>query len=106
MRLLVVLIFHLSLVSFARGQTSHRPNFLVIMTDDQSHDTLTEEFMPRTKEMIADQGVTFSRFIMPTALCCPTRASFLTGKYARHTGVHTNHDQLFGPTFVNRLHDA
>ena len=105
-RLLVVVIFHLSLLSLALGQTNRRPNFLVIMTDDQSHDTLTEEFMPSTEEMIADQGVTFSRFIMPTALCCPSRASFLTGKYARHTGVRTNNDQLLGPTFVNRLHDA
>ncbi len=106
MRLLVVTIFHLSLISLALGQTSQKPNFLVIMTDDQSHDTLTEEFMPSTKEMIADQGVTFSRFITPTALCCPSRASFLTGKYAHHTGVRTNNDQLLGPTLVNRLHDA
>src|SRR5207302_480216 len=106
MRLRVVVIFQLSLISAALAQTSQRPNFLVIMTDDQSHDTLTEEFMPSTKEMIADQGVTFSRFIMPTALCCPRRASFLMGKYAHHTGLRTNNDQLLGPTFVNRLHDA
>jgi len=93
--------------SFAAfAQTSQRPNFLVIMTDDQSHDTLTEEFMPNTREMIADQGVICTQFMIPTALCCPSRASFLTGKYAHHTGVHTNYDQLMGPTFVNRLHDA
>lgn len=74
------------------------------MTDDQSHDTVTSQFMPNTKAMIADQGLTCTQFVMPTALCCPSRASFLTGKYARHDGVRGNEDRLIGPTFVDRLH--
>src|ERR1700731_3632105 len=63
------------------------PNFLIIMTDDQSHDTMTDQFMPFTKSMIADQGINLTRGYMSTALCCPSRSSFLTGKYARHDGV-------------------
>ena len=83
-----------------------RPNILLIMTDDQSHDTLTEQFMPFTKRMIADQGITFTNGYMSTALCCPSRASFLTGQYARKHGVHTNEDPLNATTVADRLHAA
>jgi arylsulfatase A-like enzyme len=103
-RLVIALLFT-SVLWHAEAQDS-RPNILVIMTDDQSHDTLTSQFMPNTQAMIADQGLTCTEFMMPTALCCPSRASFLTGKYARHDGVLTNSDQLFGPTVANHLHDS
>ena len=93
-RLVIALLFT-SVLWHAEAQDS-RPNILIIMTDDQSHDTLTSQFMPNTQSMIADQGLTCTEFIMPTALCCPSRASFLTGKYARHDGVLTNSDQLIG----------
>jgi arylsulfatase A-like enzyme len=83
-----------------------RPNILVIMTDDQSHDTLTDQFMPFTKALIADQGITFTRGFMSTPLCAPSRSSFLTGKYARHHGVHNNGDKLLQTTVADRLHDA
>jgi N-acetylglucosamine-6-sulfatase len=83
-----------------------RPNILIIMTDDQSHDTLTDQFMPNTKSMIADQGVNFSRGFMSTALCCPSRSSLLTGEYARHHGVHVNSDQLTKTTCADLLHSS
>jgi hypothetical protein len=67
-----------------------RPNILLIITDDQRYDTM--DFMPRTKARIFDAGVTFSHAYVTTPLCCPSRASILTGLYARHHGVHTNAD--------------
>src|ERR1700730_4012679 len=85
---------------------NQRPNILIIMTDDQSHDTLTDQFMPNTKAMIADQGITFTRGFMSTALCCPSRSSFLTGKYARNDGVRTNSDKLTETTIADRLPKA
>jgi Arylsulfatase A and related enzymes len=106
MKLLITVFLYLGLASPLLAEIDQRPNFLVIMTDDQSHDTLTSEFMPNTTALIADEGLTGTQFIMPTALCCPSRASFLTGKYAHHTGVRTNTDQLVGPTIANRLHEA
>jgi N-acetylglucosamine-6-sulfatase len=80
-----------------------RPNILVIMTDDQSHDTVTSDFMPNTKAMIGDEGLTCTEFFMPTPLCCPSRASFLTGQYAHTNAVRGNADRLNRPTFVERL---
>lgn len=76
------------------------------MTDDQSHDTLTAQFMPNTKHRIADQGVLCRRGYMSTSLCCPSRAAFLTGMYARNNGVERNKDPLNLPTFVDALHSA
>jgi arylsulfatase A-like enzyme len=73
------------------------------MTDDQGHDTLTDQFMPHTKSMIADRGITFTRAYIPTAICCPSRASFLTGKYARNHGVRTNQHKLLETTVADRL---
>ena len=83
-------------VSATRTSTAQTgpPNFLIIMTDDQGHDTMTDQFMPFTKSMIADQGINLTRGYMSTAVCCPSRSSFLTGKYGRHNGVHTNGDEL------------
>ena len=88
------------------GAEQGPPNFLIIMTDDQGHDTLTNQFMPFTKSMIADQGINLTRGYMSTAVCCPSRASFLTGKYARHNGVHTNGDKLTETTVADRLQKA
>lgn len=90
-------------IIFAQQVTPNRPNILIIMTDDQGHDTLTDQFMPFTSSMIADQGIRFSNGFMSTALCCPSRSSFLTGKYARNHGVHLNGDQLNEKTVADRL---
>lgn len=39
------------------GQDDPRPNFLIIISDDQRYDTM--QFMPKTQELVFDQGVTF-----------------------------------------------
>ena len=75
------------------GQTgqadlSGLPDIVVILTDDQRVETLAG--MPHVQALLADQGTTFSRAMVPTSLCCPSRASMLTGSYAHDTGVWTN----------------
>jgi N-acetylglucosamine-6-sulfatase len=80
------------------------PNVLLIITDDQRYDTM--DYMPRTQARIFDQGVTFSSAFATTPLCCPSRASVLTGQYAYHHRVRTNYSRLEQRTFVRVLHDA
>ena len=53
------------------------PNVLIIVTDDQRPDTM--EFMPRTQRLFGKRGVTFERAFATTPLCCPFRASLMTG---------------------------
>lgn len=78
-----------------------RPNFLIMVSDDQRFDTM--DYMPVTKSVVFDQGVTFSHGYITTPLCCPARASILTGEYAHNTGVKTNDDELYKSTFINVL---
>jgi N-acetylglucosamine-6-sulfatase len=76
---------------------SEPPSFVVIQTDDQTLDGLYAAFgepqtraMPNTLDLIAGRGMTFNRYYVPYPLCCPSRVSLLTGRYAHNTGVKGN----------------
>ena len=77
-----------------------RPNVVLILTDDQRWDTLWA--MPTVERLLASHGVTFRNYFVTTSLCCPSRASILTGLYSRHTGVFTDAPPLGG---APRFHD-
>jgi arylsulfatase A-like enzyme len=64
------------------------PNIIVIISDDQRWDTI--DFMPTVKNKLAEQGIKFTNSFVTTPLCCPSRASFLTGQYVHNHGVLTN----------------
>jgi N-acetylglucosamine-6-sulfatase len=65
-----------------------RPSIVFIVTDDQRWDTLWA--MPHVRDRIVDEGVTFSNAFVVNPLCCPSRASILTGQYSHSTRVYTN----------------
>lgn len=63
-----------------RGRTGlAHPNIVLIVTDDQDPASLAH--MPRTIEVIASQGVTFSNAFVASPLCVPSRISILRGQY-------------------------
>lgn len=68
-----------------RAEHDPRPNLLVITTDDMRVDDL--RFMPRTRRLLGDAGLTFANSFAPNPLCCPARASFLTGRYSHNHRV-------------------
>jgi N-acetylglucosamine-6-sulfatase len=63
-------------------------NVVVVMTDDQAADTMRA--MPRTRHLIGRKGVRFRNAVVSFPLCCPSRATFLTGQYAHNHGVLDN----------------
>jgi N-acetylglucosamine-6-sulfatase len=65
-----------------------RPNIVVVMTDDQTVESM--KAMPIVKQRLADAGVTFANNFASFPLCCPSRATFLTGQYPDNHGVRTN----------------
>jgi N-acetylglucosamine-6-sulfatase len=65
-----------------------RPNIVVITTDDQTFESM--KVMERTNRLLGGQGVTFDNSFVSFSLCCPSRATFLTGQYAHNHGVQGN----------------
>ena len=65
-----------------------RPNIVVLMTDDQTFDSMS--VLPKTRDLIGDQGATFTRSFANYSLCCPSRSTLYTGQYAHNHGVITN----------------
>jgi N-acetylglucosamine-6-sulfatase len=62
-----------------------RPNVVMLMTDDQTVDDL--DVMPLTRRLLGGDGVTFSRSYVSYPVCCPSRATYLSGQYAHNHGV-------------------
>jgi N-acetylglucosamine-6-sulfatase len=74
----------------ARGLAAEQPNVILVMTDDQTLAQMSRETMPKTTKFVFEQGTEFQQAIATTPLCCPSRASFLTGQYAHNHGVLEN----------------
>ncbi len=72
----------------ARAQTAGPPNVVLIVTDDQRFDTL--RVMPEVRRLLVAKGMTLRKAIVTNPLCCPSRATILTGRYSHTTGVYTN----------------
>jgi N-acetylglucosamine-6-sulfatase len=62
-----------------------RPNVVVLMTDDQTVADLG--VMPRLREQLAAAGVMFDRSYVSYPVCCPSRATYLSGQYAHNHHV-------------------
>jgi arylsulfatase A-like enzyme len=73
----------------ARGQDATPPmNFLIFITDDQRDGSMN--VMTQTRHWLVGSGVTYRNAFATTPLCCPTRASVFTGRYAHNHLVRTN----------------
>jgi len=70
------------------AQTTEQPNIVLIVTDDQRYDTLAR--MPEVQRLLMRPGMTLRKAIVTNPLCCPSRATILTGRYSHTTGVYSN----------------
>jgi len=70
----------------ATANASRKPNFLVIMTDDQPYYTVrrTESVV----SLIKDRGTDFGPYAyVSTPICGPARGTLLTGRWSHNTGL-------------------
>ena len=71
-----------------------RPNFLILCTDQQQSNSLgcAGNSIARTPNIdaLAKRGMRFNRHHTPNQICCPARATMITGLYPRHHGMTTN----------------
>ena len=74
--------------SGGKAERPARPNVVVVMSDDQTQDSM--RYMPRTQALLGNRGASFATSVTNWPLCCPSRATFLTGRYAHNHGVLGN----------------
>jgi arylsulfatase A-like enzyme len=88
---------------------SRRPNIVLLLTDDMRTDDL--RFMPNVRRLIGDRGLDFRNSFSPYPLCCPARASLLSGEYSHNHHVFSTkfpfnfrafHDRSTLGTSLNR----
>jgi N-acetylglucosamine-6-sulfatase len=72
-----------------------KPNIVFIMTDDQ---TVSSTAVQRNVGLIRTQGTTFTQTIASYPLCCPSRATYLSGQYSHNHGVLHNAGPFGGYT--------
>jgi arylsulfatase A-like enzyme len=78
----------------AQPALARKPNIVVVMADDMRFDDL--RFAP-TVRRLASRGVTFHNSFSPFPLCCPARASFLTGQLPHNHHIYWhNHPYGYG----------
>jgi N-acetylglucosamine-6-sulfatase len=89
----------ISSTGLAYGQSFITKNILVIMTDDQRWDTVSQ--MPNLTS-IASKGVTFPNAFMTSPLCGPSRSMLYSGGYrSQNTGVLGNNPPNGGAKIFN-----
>lgn len=99
----IIILILLTVPSGCFANNAPRPNFLIIITDDQRYDSL--QYMPNTLAGIFDQGVNFSKAYVTTPFCCPSRSSIFTGMYTHNHRVFQNNDPLNIETVMFALHE-
>jgi arylsulfatase A-like enzyme len=103
--LLVAVAITLSLPKDPGAQEApQRPNIINIMFDDSNANLL--HTMDNAQAEIRARGVAFPNAYFATSLCCPSRATQLTGLYPHNTGVFDNASPNGGyPTFKANGHE-
>jgi N-acetylglucosamine-6-sulfatase len=78
------------------------PNIVFVLTDDLSSNLL--RFMPHVLAM-ERAGETFGNYFVTDSLCCPSRASILTGQFPHDTHVFDNSKPEGGFTVFHERHE-
>ncbi len=79
-----------------------KPNILVIMTDQQSAESLSYNLGNKylktpNMDALAKHGVTFANAYCANPLCIPSRSSIFTGRYPHEMGIQANENKKNDP---------
>lgn len=87
-------LFSLFLFSYLLVNAQEKPNFIFILTDDQSYQFMGctgNEFVKTPNlDQLANDGVLFTNAHCTSAICTPSRISILLSQYERKHGVNFN----------------
>ena len=97
MKLLVLFFVCFPLIAFAEK----RPNIIFILTDDQRQDSLPiygNSFVETPHlDQLAERSVVFDNASITSAICTPSRATYLLGQYERRHGINFNSGNTLAP---------
>ncbi|XXH00751.1 cell cycle RNA binding protein whi3 [Hypoxylon texense] len=84
-------------------QRRRQPNVVFILTDDQDVHLSSLDYMPLVRKHLLEKGTNFRKHYATTAVCCPSRVTLWTGKFAHNTNV-TDVSPPYGgyPKFVSQ----
>jgi len=76
---------------FSGGSTADRPNFIIILTDDQGYADIgcfgAKGFETPNLDRMAAEGMRFTDFYVGSSVCSPSRAALMTGCYSQRVGL-------------------
>ena len=85
-----------TLLSLVATVAEAKPNMVVFLMDDMPAGL--EAHMSNVQRLIIEKGASFTQAYFNDPLCCPSRATMLTGRYAQNTKVTRNsHASLSRP---------
>jgi len=87
-----ILIFSIVLISCSSGtKKTISPNIVLIMADDLGYGDIgcfgSNEYRTPNIDQLASDGITFTDYHSNVAVCTPTRAALLTGRYQQRAGL-------------------
>jgi N-acetylglucosamine-6-sulfatase len=106
--LLLLPLLVLSLHAESGGTSSgKRPDIVFILLDDLRFDGLSYKDHPYVETPHVDElrsmGADMANAFVTTSMCCPSRATFLTGTYASQHGVIDNETSEYDPELTPPL---
>ncbi|MGK0414693.1 MAG: arylsulfatase A-like enzyme [Polaribacter sp.] len=97
--LLILFVFSSITNCTTRAQESKKPNIIVILTDDQGYGDVgfngSKQIKTPNIDKLAKNGAVFTNGYVSYAVCGPSRAGLITGRYQDQFGYSRN--PLFGP---------
>lgn len=83
----------LSLSCSAQMENQIKPNFIIIYCDDLGYGDLgcfgATDIKTPNIDRLADEGIKFTEFYSASAVCSPSRAALLTGRYPQRMGINS-----------------
>lgn len=103
----------LGVVALASAHAATKPNFIILISDDISHDDLGcyGSLSARTPHIdaLASAGLRFNQAYLTASSCSPSRSSIITGRYPHNLGEAAElHRPISGhlPSIAGLLRDA
>ena len=93
MRIYIIAFLLTICFSCSQKQTDNPPNIIIIPADDLGYGDLGGYYGGNAKspnlDRMAEEGMLFTDFHSNGAMCSPTRAALLTGRYQQRMGIDT-----------------